>query len=608
MVKMIRGSSIIFLDMPAIAALSWLGFGYAGRYGQDRSGGVEADEKTMNYDLKIIGGRIVDGSGAAGYIGDVGIRGGKIVALGNAPGGATTTINADGRVVAPGFIDIHTHYDAQILWDRMLSISPWHGVTTVVLGNCGFGLAPARKKHRSLLIRTLEKVEGMSVSALEAGLGEDWGYESFPQYLDLLENRGSAINVAVLLGHTPLRLHVMGESATERTAAPDELAAMRALVKEALEAGALGLATSKLQSHVGFEGRPVPSRAADFEEIRTLASVIRETGLGMLQTTLGPGLMLDQLEQLAIETGAKISWAALLAGSAFGKSGHRELLARSEEFFARKLEIVPQVSSRPLNFEFQFKEPTILESMSFFKPVASANAQAKREIYADAGFRAKFRDRFDNAWPELKRAFRLMAIVEYANEPALNERLLVEAAAERHVHPVDMALDMALASNLEARFRMPLANHDEDQVAELLLNPNMVIGLSDAGAHASQLCDACQTTHLLGHWVREKKALSLETAVRMLTSRPADVFGIKERGRLAVGLPADVVVFDADTVRAGPLERVNDMPANEPRLVSEAIGIDAVIVNGVLLRRNGHDVLDGKRDLPGRLLRNGKAT
>jgi N-acyl-D-amino-acid deacylase len=201
-----------------------------------------------------------------------------------------------------------------------------------------------------------------------------------------------------------------------------------------------------------------------------------------------------------------------------------------------------------------------------------------------------------------------MAIVEYANEPALNERLLVEAAAERHVHPVDMALDMALASNLEARFRMPLANHDEDQVAELLLNPNMVIGLSDAGAHASQLCDACQTTHLLGHWVREKKALSLETAVRMLTSRPADVFGIKERGRLAVGLPADVVVFDADTVRAGPLERVNDMPANEPRLVSEAIGIDAVIVNGVLLRRNGHDVLDGKRDLPGRLLRNGKAT
>ncbi|HTG24279.1 MAG TPA: amidohydrolase family protein [Reyranella sp.] len=561
----------------------------------------------MDYDLKIVGGRIVDGSGESGYIGDVGIRDGKVVALGKAPGQARATMDARERVVAPGFIDIHTHYDAQVLWDRMLSISPWHGVTTVVLGNCGFGLAPARKEHRPLLIRTLEKVEGMSVEALEAGLGQEWGFESFPEYLDLVEQRGSAINVAVLLGHTPLRLHVMGESATERTATAEELAAMRALVKEALEAGALGLATSKLQSHVGFEGRPVPSRAADFEELRILASAIRETGGGMLQTTLGPGLMLDQLEQLATETGARISWAALLAGSAFGKSSHRELLARSEELFARNLQIVPQVSPRPLNFEFQFKEPTILESMSLFKPVAAATAQGKRAIYADPEFRARFRERFDGAWPALKRAFDMIAIVEYPNEPALDERRLVEVAAERNVHPVDLALDMALASDLEARFRMPLANHDEDEVAELLLNPNMVVGLSDAGAHASQLCDACQATYLLGHWVREKKALSLEAAVRMLTARPAEVFGIKERGRLAVGLPADVVVFDAETVAAGPLKRVNDLPGDVSRLISQATGIDAVIVNGTVLRRDGHDVLDGKQELPGKLLRNGKA-
>jgi len=561
----------------------------------------------MEYDLKIVNGTVVDGSGEPSFKGDVGIKDGKVVALGTASGSAASTIDAAGKAVTPGFVDIHTHYDAQVLWDRMLSISPWHGVTTVVLGNCGFGLAPARKENRNLLVRTLERVEGMSVEALEAGLGEDWGFESFPEYLDLVEKRGSAINVGVMLGHTPLRLHVMGPSATDRSATPEEITAMRALVKEALDAGALGFATSKLQSHVGFEGRPVPSRAADFEEVRTLASAITEAGHGMIQTTLGPGLLLDQLEQLSEETGANICWAALLAGSAFGKSSHKELLARSEKMFARKLGIVPQVTPRPLNFEFQFKEPTVLEGMSLFKPVAAADVAGKRAIYADPEFRAKFRERFDNAWPELKQAFHMLAIVEYAPEPALEEQLLVDVAKARKVHPVDLALDMALASDLEARFRMPLANHDEAQVAELLANTNTVIGLSDAGAHASQLCDACQATYLLGHWVREKKLLSLEAAVRMLSARPAEVFGIKDRGRLAIGMPADIVIFDPDTVAAGPLRRVHDMPAGAPRLVSDAIGIDAVIVNGVVVRHGDKDVVDTAQPLPGRLLRRGQA-
>jgi len=382
-----------------------------------------------------------------------------------------------------------------------------------------------RKDHRQLLIQTLEKVEGMSAAALQEGLG-DWGFETFPQYLDLVEKRGSAINVAALIGHTPLRLYVMGEEATERAATAEEVAAMRRIVREALDAGALGLATSKLQAHVGFGGRPVPSRAADFEEVRALASTIKDAGHGMLQTTLGPGLLLDQLEQLAGETGASISWSALLAGSAFGKSGHKAQLVKSDEMAGRGLRIAPQVTPRPLNFEFQFKEPTILEGMTFFKPVAAADFQGKRALYRDPAFRAQFRERWDTAWPELKTAFGLIAIAEYVLEPQLEERLLSEVARERGVHPVDLALDMALATELEARFRMPLANHDEDQVQELLTNRNMVLGLSDAGAHASQLCDACQATHLLGRWVREKKVLSIEEAVRMLTSRPAEVFGI----------------------------------------------------------------------------------
>jgi N-acyl-D-aspartate/D-glutamate deacylase len=326
----------------------------------------------------------------------------------------------------------------------------------------------------------------------------------------------------------------------------------------------------------------------------------------MLQTTLGPGLLLEQLEQLAQETGASISWSALLAGSAFGKSGHKAQLAKSEELAARGLRIAPQVTPRPLNFEFQFREPTILEGMSFFKPVAAADFNGKVALYRDPAFRAQFRERWDTAWPELKRAFELVAIAEFAPERALEERLLVDVARERSVHPVDLALDMALATELEARFRMPLANHDEDQVQELLVNRNAVLGLSDAGAHASQLCDACQATHLLGRWVREKKVLKLEEAVRMLTSRPAEVFGIRDRGTLAVGRPADIVVFDIDTVGAGPLERVNDLPANEPRLVSQASGIDAVIVNGVLVREHGRDALAPTSPMPGRLLRKGQ--
>ncbi len=561
----------------------------------------------MNYDLKITGGVIMDGTGSPGYLGDVGVRAGKIVALGAAPGEALKTIDASGKVVCPGFIDVHTHYDAQVLWDRMLSISPWHGVTTVVMGNCGFGIAPARKEHRQLLIQTLEKVEGMSADALRTGLGPEWGFESFPEYLDLVESRGTAINVAALVGHTPLRLYVMGESATEREATPEEQEAMTRLAREAIEAGALGIATSKLQGHVGFAGRPVPSRLAGYDEVRKLANVIKDTGEGMLQTTLGPGLTLDQLEELAVETGARISWSALLAGSAFGKSSHQQQLKRSQELFAKGLTVVPQVTPRPLNFEFQFREPTILESMSFFKPVAAADAQGKRQLYADPAFRAKFKERWDNAWPELKQAFEMIAIVEYAPEPSLEEALLSQVAKQRGVHPVDLALDMALQTDLDARFRMPLANHDEEQVSELLTNPNMVLGLSDAGAHASQLCDACQATYLLGRWVREKNALSLEEAVRMLTSRPADVFGIKGRGRLVVGTAADLVVFDPQTVAAGPLVRVNDLPSGAPRLVSHPTGIDAVVVNGTLVRHHGADALKPDETLPGRLLRNGKA-
>ena len=561
----------------------------------------------MAYDLKITGGTIIDGSDRARYGGDVGIADGKVVALGDAPAEARETIDATGRIVAPGFVDIHTHYDAQILWDRLLSISPWHGVTTVVMGNCGFGVAPTRRAHRDLIVRTLEKVEGMSVAALQAGMGEDWGFETFPQYLDAIAARGTGINVAVMIGHTPLRLYVMGEASTEREATTEEVVRMRAIVREALDAGAIGFATSKSPTHVGYGGRPVPSRAADFAEIRALAGALGDAGRGVLQATAGQGLLFDEFAQIARETGANVTWTALLAGRARQGIDHRQQLARSLELAAQGYRIYPQVTPRPLNFEFQLSEPFVFESMSLFRPISATDFAGKKRLYADAGFRQAFRDKMDNAPDEFVRCFGDTLITEYRPDPTLDERPLAAVARERGMHAIDLMLDLGLATDLEARFRMPVANHNEDEVAELLLDPHMVLGLSDAGAHASQLCDACQATYLLGRWVREKQALSLEEAVRMLTSRPAEVFGIVDRGRLAAGWPADVVVFDPATIGAGPLRRVHDFPGGANRLVSDASGIDAVIVNGTVLRRHGSDALDADGRLPGRVLRHGRA-
>jgi N-acyl-D-amino-acid deacylase len=558
------------------------------------------------YDLKITGATLVDGTGKPGVRGDLGIKNGAITALGAAPGAAAQTIEADGRIVAPGFVDIHTHYDAQVLWDRMLTISPWHGVTTVVIGNCGFGVAPTRPEHRGLILRTLEKVEGMSLEALEAGVGSDWPFETFPQFLDTLEQRGSAINMAAFVGHTPVRLYVMGEEASERVATPDEVARMKRLVREAIDAGAAGFATSKAPTHVGYQGRPVPSRAAELSEVLALAGALGEAHAGVVQATVGPGLFFDEFARIARDCGRPVTWTALLAGM-LGPGSHRFLLDRSVELIEQGLTVVPQVACRPLNFDFDMKEPFIFESLPFFRPVSAADFDGKVRLYRDPDFRKTLKDAFDQpmAGP-FHQSWERIQISLCPTEPALEERSLVDVAHERGVHPFDLMLDLSLASNLKARFRMAILNFDEDAVAELLTDAHTVLGLSDAGAHASQLCDACFSTHLLGHWVRDKGTLSVEEAVRMLTSRPADLLGFRDRGRLAAGASADGVVFDPATVGASPLRRVHDLPAGADRLIAEARGIDAVIVNGVVIRRDNRDVVDPAGALPGQLLRGQK--
>jgi N-acyl-D-aspartate/D-glutamate deacylase len=561
----------------------------------------------MDCDLVIRGGTVIDGTGAPGERADVAVKDGRIVAVGDVSARAERTIDATGRVVAPGFIDIHTHYDAQILWDRMLTISPWHGVTTVVMGNCGFGVAPTRPEHRGLILRTLEKVEGMSLATLEAGCGTDWPFESFPEYLDTVERRGSAINVGVLVGHTPVRLYVMGEEATERPATAEETARMRAIVAEAIAAGALGFATSKSPTHVGYAGKPVPSRLAEFDEVKAIASGLGELGRGMVQATAGPGLFLTEFAELAKETGRTLTWTALLAGM-MGKGSHRMFLEQSEAIVKQGIPVVPQVSCRPLNFEFDLAEPFVFESMSSFRTISGADRAGKARAYRDPAFRQEVKDALANAMAGVfSFSWERMVVSYYPPEPSLEERGMVEVARARGVDPADLMFDLALATDLKARFRMSVVNFDEDEVAELLVHPATVLGLSDAGAHASQLCDACFSTHLLGHWVREKRTLTLEQAVRMLTSRVADVMGISDRGRLAPGLAADVTVFDPDTVGCSSLRRVHDLPGGTERLVADAFGVNAVVVNGVVVREGGRDAVKPDGALPGRLLRGGKA-
>ena len=550
-----------------------------------------------DFDLKIVGGTLIDGTGSPGRRADVGVKDGRVVALGEGLGDASQTVDAQGLVVAPGFVDIHTHYDAQVLWDPELSISPWHGVTTAVLGNCGFGVAPTRPEHRDLILRTLERVEGMSLSALEEGLGSPWPFQSFPEYMDVLERTALGINVAVMVGHTPVRLWVMGDDATTRAATAPEVAQMRALVRQAMDAGAVGFATSVSKVHVGYAGRPVPSRLAAFDEMLELAGAVGESGHGLIHYNVGRDPLWEAYEQLHAASGRPVVWTSLLAGS-LGPGSHRAHLERAAQQRQRGLPIHGQGACRPIQFEFDFRSPVVFDTWASFEPVRLADDEAQRRaVYADPAFRARVKRQVagrgpDDAWfagkeaeGDTRRASFQEMTISWSADASLLERKLVDLARERQVDPVDLMLDLALASDLQMRWRIALLNFDESEVREILADPHVVLGLGDGGAHMSQLCDACHPTYLLGHWVRERGALSLEEAVRRLTSHPADVFGLYDRGRVAVGLPADLVVFDPERIGAGALQRVYDLPAGQDRLISQASGVEAVFVNGQRLGR-----------------------
>ena len=537
---------------------------------------------------------VVDGTGGPSRSVDVAVVGDRITEVGDVEAEAgDDVIDLDGLVLAPGFIDIHTHYDAQVLWDPDLTPSSWHGVTSVVMGNCGFSIAPTRPEHRETIARTLENVEGMSAEALAAGI--PWTFETYPEYLDALDRTPKRLNVGSMIGHTALRLYVLGDEAVERPATDEEVASMKSMVAEALRAGALGFATSKSPNHVGAGGRPVPSRFAEPDEVFRIAEALRDEGTGIVQVTPGPGLFLEQFAAMSKDLGRPVTWTALLTRP--GRPGQTlETVQATADLGG---EVWPQVAALPLGQIFNLADPFPLASIPAFADVLAARGASRADVYADPSWREKARPEVDDRWKWL---YKTSTIYGSERHPELVGLSLEDAAEKLGSTPFDTLLDLSLEEDLGVRFQAVFANDNEEELGELLNDKRTVLGLSDAGAHASQICDARFSTYLLKHWVREKKVLSIEDAVWRLSGHVADVFRLAGRGRIEVGGFADLVAFDLETVDDGELERVYDFPAGADRLIARSTGIEHMWVNGTPVRRDGTDI-DGAR--PGVLLKGG---
>ncbi len=552
----------------------------------------------MSHDLVIKNGMIVDGSGSARYRADVAISDGIITRIGRINEKAKQTIDAEGHVVSPGFVDGHTHMDAQVFWDPVGSCSSYHGVTSVVMGNCGFTLAPCKQEDADLVFRSLERAEDLSRDAMLAGI--DWTWETFPQFLDVVDDLPKGINYAGYIGHSALRTYTMGERAFEDEATEDEVKQMQAIVKEAMHAGAIGFSTSRTFNHTTADDKPVASRLANWEEVRAIVNAVGETGKGIFEIAgEAPGRnperireYHDRLRDLAVESGVTQTWGMFSVKVA--PDIWRPYFDLLDETAAAGGRMFAQVHTRGLNNILSFESATPYDNWELWRDIRALPLEEQKARLSDPATKARLVEIANREYtgPRIVGAEIRPPDWDYVypmDDMAYDKPSMAQIAKEKGVDPVELMIDMALDKDLKMFFRTPIANENQDHVLEMIKHPRSVVTFSDSGAHVSQIMDSSLQTHLLSYWVREKQALSLEEAVKQITYNTATLWGLHDRGLLREGMAADVVVFDPETIGPNMPEVLNDLPAGARRLKQTASGILNTVVNGeIFLTNNEH--------------------
>jgi N-acyl-D-amino-acid deacylase len=567
----------------------------------------------MGLDLLIRNGTIVDGSGAARYRGDVGVRDGRIVEIGRVGSVAERTIDADGLIVAPGFVDGHTHMDAQVAWDPIGSCSCWHGVTTVIMGNCGFALAPCKPEEREWFARCLTAVEDIPTESMLTGI--DWTWETFPEYLANVDRLPKAINYGAYIGHSALRMYVMGKRALDRVATEDDLVRMEAAVEEAIRAGAMGFSSSRSTTHVTPDNTPVASRIADWTEVDRLVGTMGRLGAGIFQ--VGPDIsggpaqraFLSRLKRVALESGRPVMFGTIASRQGDDPNPWTYQLDYLDECAAAGARVWGQTTTRSINAIFSLKSYLPFDVLPAWRELRRLPLAEQKARLADPATRralvaeeARMKPR-DNVFQGGGAATTDPRRPDYGNLYAMkdvewNDPTVAELAAARGQHPVEVMIDLALANDNQV-FVQPLVNERPDHVLGMLRHPRTLATFSDSGAHVCQEMGSSLQTHMLSYWVRAKQAFTLEQAVRKLSHDNAAAWGLADRGLIEAGYRADLVLFDAERVRPAMPTVEADLPGGARRLVQKAEGIAATIVNGVVTLENGRST--GR--LPGVLLR-----